>query len=134
MPPWNEWKNAGNRGVLFSFFEGLGEDLGTFASELRALVRLGWPPDLESRDLVAAIFLKTHTIETLRVREGFYLFYFLFFLIEGPLVYWSGHKVGGGLQSIGMVCEINTKIIVSLRRHVESKGRETVHPWVVWLL
>lgn len=93
---------------------------------MRALVRLGWPPALESRDLDAAILFKAHMIETLHVREGFF-----FFLIEGPVVYWSGYKVGGGLQSIGMVCGINTKTIVSLRRHVESKLGEAVHPWVL---
>lgn len=65
-------RKLGTEGFLFRFFERLGEDLGPFASELRALVRLGWPPALESRDLDAAILLKAHTIETLRVCEGFF--------------------------------------------------------------
>lgn len=73
-PPGMNGRNLGTEGFLFRFFEGLGEDLGPFASELRALVRLGWPPALESRDLDAAILLKAHTIETLRVREGFFFF------------------------------------------------------------
>lgn len=55
--------------ILVSFFEGLGEDL-----RMRALVRLGWPPALESRDLDAAILFKAHMIETLHVREGFFFF------------------------------------------------------------
>lgn len=57
------------RGSCF-VFEGLGEDL-----QMQALVRLGWAPALESRDLDAAILFKTHTIETLHVREGFFFFF-----------------------------------------------------------
>lgn len=68
-PPGTNGRMLGREDSCF-VFEGLGEDL-----RMRALVRLGWPPALESRDLDAAILFKAHMIETLHVREGFFFFF-----------------------------------------------------------